>query len=74
MFDAADFVTEQCFIVVKGRWLDSVGPERLICVYAPMDCTERKSFFDYLSRFLMQWDYHNLGGYMVKKMYVREGL
>lgn len=53
MFEAIDCVSEQRFIAMKGRWLDNVEAGGMICMYVPMDCSERKSFFEYLSRLVL---------------------
>lgn len=57
MFEASECVFKQRFVAVKGRCHDNTGPQGLICVYAPTDDNDRRTLFDYLYRFVMQWDY-----------------
>lgn len=48
VFKASDSVSKEWFIAVKGYWVDGVGPEGLVYVYAPLDGSERATFFNSL--------------------------
>lgn len=43
---------EQRFITIKGRLVDDVGPEGLICVYAPIEGRERTTIFLEFTQFV----------------------
>lgn len=56
---ASKCVSEHRFVVVKGQWINSCGLEGLVCVYAPMDKSERSGFSDTLVQFIGQWECQN---------------
>lgn len=63
MFEASNYVVELRFVAIKGRWVETGGPEGLIYVYAPMDSTKKKSFFEGLTKFVLWWGCHYMLGF-----------
>lgn len=40
VFEALKCVSEPRFVVIRGQWVDGIGPEGLICIYAPNEVNE----------------------------------
>lgn len=59
VFTTLEWVVDQSFIAIKGLWVGLLGPDELICIYAPTDQGERIGFFETLAQFIDRWDCHN---------------
>lgn len=52
LFFTLQNVSDHRFVAVKDKWIDGIGPDGLIYVYASMEGSERVSFFESLSQFV----------------------
>lgn len=70
-------MSNQRFIAVNGQWVDGVGREGLINVYAPIEGKERATSFEEVSHFVNQWECYSLAVFrdlMVFMYRMRDGV